>query len=348
MRASQVSDFGLSKSGLTFYGGDEGLPTAWMSPESLQARSWSEKSDVWAFGVTLWELFSCGDIPFANLDEKEISEKILAGERLECPAECPQEVYKVMQICWQKRAEDRPPFRSLRIVLRDAERDVSVADALANARSSSHASSSSSVKSTAAASPSGGDNDRGGGSALGRDSVTGASRVRSGSTSKSVPDHNTMETSKTRIDTTIRRMATAVDNAKIQEDGARALANLAGTSFGRTHIARARGIEALVTAMKTHTQVQQVQECAVAALSNLSASSADNQSKIAERGGIVVLIKAMQEHRDQPLVQQYGATALRNLTLHNAENKKAIAQCRGIDALVTAMQRHPQVHACLR
>eukprot|EP00041_Stephanoeca_diplocostata_P032807 m.1062294 g.1062294 ORF g.1062294 m.1062294 type:complete len:890 (-) comp24214_c0_seq1:1361-4030(-) len=334
----KVSDFGLSKSGRTFYGGDEGMPTAWMSPESLQARSWSEKSDVWAFGVTLWELFSGGDIPFANLNDTEISEKILAGERLECPADCPQEVYKVMQICWQRRAEDRPSFRSLRIVLRDAERDVSVAHALANARSSS---SSSGSKAKAAATPSGGDDGRSGGSASEKKGIT--SSARTGGSDRAVPERTTEEASRARIDATIRRMATAVDNPKIQEEGSRALANLAGTLFGRTHIAKAHGIEALVTAMKTHTHVQQVQECALAAMSNLSSSNSENQSKIAARGGIVVLIKAMQEHQSHPLVQQYGATALRNLTLHNAENKKAIALHHGIDALVTAMKNHPEV-----
>lgn len=69
----KVCDFGLSRAGHTFYGGELAVPVRWMPPESLTHRRWSEKSDVWAFGVVLWEIFSNGCIPFAEIgSEREV------------------------------------------------------------------------------------------------------------------------------------------------------------------------------------------------------------------------------------------------------------------------------------
>lgn len=313
----KVCDFGLTKSGQTFYGGEAAAPVRWMPPESLKERRWSEQSDVWSFGVVLWELFSYGDIPFANLEsDEEVTELVHGGDRLQCPPDCPPQVYKVMQVCWQKRAEDRPTFRSLRILLRDAERDVSVSEALANVRH-------------------GGQGSAAGGKRGGAD--------HEGAKSKAEGKRTTEELQARVEDAIENKMKANLSSARAQEDGSRLLANLAGTAQGRSCIAKMNGIEALVAAMEAHPQVKSVQECAVAALSNLSASNAENQAKIAEKGGIHVLITAMNDHQKKPLVQQYGATALRNLTLHNAENKRKIAQLNGIAALVKAMKLHPDI-----
>eukprot|EP00038_Savillea_parva_P019814 m.29034 g.29034 ORF g.29034 m.29034 type:complete len:908 (+) comp4566_c0_seq1:234-2957(+) len=334
----KIGDFGLSKSGQTYYGGEEGLPAAWLSPETFVERTWSEKSDVWAFGVTLWELFSEGCVPFPDAEsDAKIGEAVVAGDRLGCPDHCPSDVYKVMQFCWQRRPEDRPTFRSLRILLRDAERDVAVLDALMNERSSRRKDSTAST-SGGGASASGG---------MERTSSSSSSRDRGDRDKASGVDKMPPEDAQSRIEHVITRMTSSLRNARIQEEGARILANLAGTAIGRSHIAKMNGIDALIAAMRAHTKVKPVQECAVAALSNLSASHSENQTKIAERGGIEVLISAMTEHRTKPLVQQYGATALRNLTLHNAENKKAIARLKGIDALISAMEAHPH-HASVQ
>jgi serine/threonine protein kinase len=76
----KVCDFGLSRAGSTFYGGDNNVPIRWMPPEALQRRRWSEKSDVWAFGVTLWELFNYGCIPFAELvADADVCKSVLDG-----------------------------------------------------------------------------------------------------------------------------------------------------------------------------------------------------------------------------------------------------------------------------
>lgn len=236
---------------------------------------------------------------------------VAQGQRLPNPVGCPEPVFKVMQACWQKRPEDRPTFRSLRILLRDAERDVHISDALVGSKmvhvSTNHA----------------------GNGNLGRQS----SKVASG-----LGDQDTLEQTSTRVETVILTMQNSLAVARTQEDGARALANLASTAHGRAEIAREGGIETLIASMVAHPKVKQVQECAVAALSNLSASSQENQAKIAQLGGIAALINAMCQHRSKPMIQQYGATALRNLTLHNADNKVAIAREGGISALILAMQ----------
>ena len=78
-------------------------------------------------------------------------------------------------------------------------------------------------------------------------------------------------------------MKSTLDSARVQEEGARVLANLAGTSFGRTYIAKMGGIEVLIAAMRHHTKIKPVQECAVAALSNLSASHPENQVRCVMR-----------------------------------------------------------------
>lgn len=67
---------------------------------------------MWAFGVTLWEMFSYGCIPYADVgSDREVYQLVVSGERLPKPRECPEAVFKVMQACWQKRPEDRPTFR---------------------------------------------------------------------------------------------------------------------------------------------------------------------------------------------------------------------------------------------
>lgn len=236
----KIGDFGLSKSGLTYYGGEEGLPAAWLSPETFAQRTWSEKSDVWAFGVTLWELFSEGCVPFADTESVAlIGKAVVAGDRLSCPVGCPGDVYKVMQFCWQRRPEDRPTFRSLRILLRDAERDVAVQDALANDRSSRRKDSSASTTTS------------GGDASGGADGNRGENGGKGGSGSDKMPP----EDAQSRIEHVIERMTSSLSNARMQEEGARILANLAGTAIGRTHIAKMRGIEALIAAMRAHTKV---------------------------------------------------------------------------------------------
>ena len=72
-----------------------------MSPEALRCRCFSRASDVWAFGVLLWELYSGGALPYRDIDDVGLLEtQLAAGHRLACPPNCPPAEYAVMQRCW--------------------------------------------------------------------------------------------------------------------------------------------------------------------------------------------------------------------------------------------------------
>eukprot|EP00232_Nephroselmis_pyriformis_P019742 CAMPEP_0182888856 /NCGR_PEP_ID=MMETSP0034_2-20130328/21686_1 /TAXON_ID=156128 /ORGANISM="Nephroselmis pyriformis, Strain CCMP717" /LENGTH=485 /DNA_ID=CAMNT_0025022311 /DNA_START=181 /DNA_END=1634 /DNA_ORIENTATION=- len=115
----KISDFGLAKqqytSALQYYNTtNNGIPVRWSSPEVFTQGKWSEASDVWAFGVTLWEIWSDGGIPFGlGPSGAEIQKMVLGGARLDQPDRCPDEVYEVMMKCWAEKPEDRPSFRQL-------------------------------------------------------------------------------------------------------------------------------------------------------------------------------------------------------------------------------------------
>eukprot|EP00900_Chrysochromulina_parva_P014236 jgi/Chrpa1/22813/Chrysochromulina_OHIO_Genome00009326-RA len=85
----KITDFGLVQG--------EAVPFRWMPPEALQRRRFSEKSDVWAFGVTAWELLTGGQIPFAFIAFTEaVAERVCGGERLKRPGECPDALWALM------------------------------------------------------------------------------------------------------------------------------------------------------------------------------------------------------------------------------------------------------------
>lgn len=89
------------------------LPVKWCAIESLDDRLFSEASDVWAFGVVMWEIASYGRMPYDQLKTQEVQRKVREGLRLEKPANCPDELYDLMQQCWRVNRTDRPNFHSL-------------------------------------------------------------------------------------------------------------------------------------------------------------------------------------------------------------------------------------------
>lgn len=113
----KITDFGLSKfldSNEEFYKAESGkVPIKWLAPECIQHRIFTHKSDVWAFGVTIWELLSFGERPFEHLDHKEVLNSLLVGDRLGQPEICTLDVYKIMIQCWLLPAESRPTFKEL-------------------------------------------------------------------------------------------------------------------------------------------------------------------------------------------------------------------------------------------
>lgn len=89
------------------------LPIKWSAPEVLKFNKTSSKSDVWSFGITLWELFSYGEVPYRGMSNKEVSEQVIAGYRLEMPPGCPPEIWNLMKICWAENPKDRPTFSEI-------------------------------------------------------------------------------------------------------------------------------------------------------------------------------------------------------------------------------------------
>ncbi|KAI6650442.1 Protein tyrosine kinase [Oopsacas minuta] len=111
----KVSDFGLSREIYVddYYrhvGAGEKLPAKWMSPESLDDSVYDEKTDVWSFGVVLWEIYSLGRNPYPGVDNHEISVFLKNGKRMERPKMCPVDIYDLMQYCWQGSPDQRPTF----------------------------------------------------------------------------------------------------------------------------------------------------------------------------------------------------------------------------------------------
>ena len=89
------------------------LPIKWTAPEALEKKRFSVYSDVWSFGVVLWEVFSIGVEPFLDWKMGEILPRIKKGERLDRPLGCPKEIYDLMLQCWALTPKQRPLFETL-------------------------------------------------------------------------------------------------------------------------------------------------------------------------------------------------------------------------------------------
>uniref|UniRef100_A0A671YRC8 Tyrosine-protein kinase n=1 Tax=Sparus aurata TaxID=8175 RepID=A0A671YRC8_SPAAU len=103
---AKVSDFGLTKLDLKVSDNVK-LPIKWTAPEALKKEKFSTKSDVWSYGVLLWEIFSYGRQPYPKMSLKEVKERVEGGYRMEAPEECPSGVYALMKICWEQEPRRR-------------------------------------------------------------------------------------------------------------------------------------------------------------------------------------------------------------------------------------------------
>ncbi|KAM4713848.1 non-receptor tyrosine-protein kinase TNK1 isoform 2-T2 [Anableps anableps] len=124
---AKIGDFGLMR-GLSqekdhyIMGAHRRIPFAWCAPESLRIGSFSHSSDVWMFGVTMWEMFTYCEEPWLGLSGRQILFRVeMEGERLEKPTDCPQELYAVMRKCWAINPVDRPSFAELITMLAEAK-----------------------------------------------------------------------------------------------------------------------------------------------------------------------------------------------------------------------------------
>jgi receptor tyrosine kinase-like orphan receptor 1 len=97
------------------------FPVRWMSIESLLSGVYSEMSDVWSFGVLLWEMFSYGIQPYYGQTNPEVIEMIRDRKLLTCPINCPKRIYALMCSCWEEMSDQRPTFTELMRRLRQFE-----------------------------------------------------------------------------------------------------------------------------------------------------------------------------------------------------------------------------------
>ncbi|XP_070195798.1 focal adhesion kinase 1-like isoform X3 [Littorina saxatilis] len=122
----KLGDFGLSRwvEEQSYYKASKGkLPIKWMAPESINFRRFTTASDVWMFGVCIWEILMYGVKPFQGVKNNDVIGKIEAGERLPLPAGCPPSLYNLMCVCWQYEPSKRPSFADLKTWLYEIVED---------------------------------------------------------------------------------------------------------------------------------------------------------------------------------------------------------------------------------
>uniref|UniRef100_A0A8B9RFC6 Receptor protein-tyrosine kinase n=1 Tax=Astyanax mexicanus TaxID=7994 RepID=A0A8B9RFC6_ASTMX len=113
----KITDFGLARlldGDEKEYNADGGkMPIKWMALECIHYRKFTHQSDVWSYGVTIWELMTFGGKPYDGIPTREIPDLLEKGERLPQPPICTIDVYMVMVKCWMIDADSRPKFKEL-------------------------------------------------------------------------------------------------------------------------------------------------------------------------------------------------------------------------------------------
>eukprot|EP00066_Takifugu_rubripes_P013447 XP_011602713.1 PREDICTED: tyrosine-protein kinase SYK [Takifugu rubripes] len=127
---AKISDFGLSKAVAeekNYYKakGHGKWPVKWYAPECINYFKFSSKSDVWSFGVLMWEAFSYGQKPYKGMKGNEVMQMIESGQRMDAPVNCPSEMYDLMRACWTYKVEGRPEFTVVEPRLREYYYDIS-------------------------------------------------------------------------------------------------------------------------------------------------------------------------------------------------------------------------------
>ncbi|XP_034021385.1 fibroblast growth factor receptor 1-A-like, partial [Thalassophryne amazonica] len=123
----KIADFGLARDihHIDYYKKmtNGRLPVKWMAPEALFDRIYTHQSDVWSFGVLLWEIFTLGGSPYPGIPVEELFKLLKEGHRMEKPSACTQELYLMMRECWHAVASRRPTFSQL---VEDLDRTLSL------------------------------------------------------------------------------------------------------------------------------------------------------------------------------------------------------------------------------
>ncbi|XP_047674880.1 ephrin type-A receptor 7 isoform X6 [Tachysurus fulvidraco] len=118
----KVSDFGLSRvidddpeAVYTTTGGK--IPVRWTAMEAIQYRKFTSASDVWSYGIVMWEVMSYGERPYWDMSNQDVIKAIEEGYRLPAPMDCPPGLHQLMLDCWQKERADRPKFDQIVAIL---------------------------------------------------------------------------------------------------------------------------------------------------------------------------------------------------------------------------------------
>ncbi|XP_073730613.1 fibroblast growth factor receptor 1-A [Misgurnus anguillicaudatus] len=123
----KIADFGLARDvhHIDYYKKTTNgrLPVKWMAPEALFDRVYTHQSDVWSFGVLLWEIFTLGGSPYPGVPVEELFKLLREGHRMDRPSACTHELYLMMKDCWHAVPTQRPTFRQL---VEDLDRTLSM------------------------------------------------------------------------------------------------------------------------------------------------------------------------------------------------------------------------------
>uniref|UniRef100_A0A8C2JLY3 receptor protein-tyrosine kinase n=1 Tax=Cyprinus carpio TaxID=7962 RepID=A0A8C2JLY3_CYPCA len=116
----KVSDFGLSRfleddtSDPTYTSALGGkIPIRWTAPEAIQYRKFTSSSDVWSYGIVMWEVMSYGERPYWDMSNQDVINAIEQDYRLPPPMDCPNALHQLMLDCWQKDRNNRPKFNQI-------------------------------------------------------------------------------------------------------------------------------------------------------------------------------------------------------------------------------------------
>ncbi|XP_051879256.1 tyrosine-protein kinase SRK2-like isoform X2 [Pristis pectinata] len=118
----KISDFGLTKllKGTSATEIPDGqFPIKWTAPEVTSKNQISMQSDVWSFGIVLYEIFTFGKVPYPGMPNKNVLKELVKGYRMPCPNGCPQPIYNIMKECWNEVPSQRPSFSTLKLQLED-------------------------------------------------------------------------------------------------------------------------------------------------------------------------------------------------------------------------------------
>jgi len=131
----KIGDFGLSQSVDTESSSSLALPVKWCAPEIIDGSSkYGIKSDVWSFGIVVWEIFSYGGTPYPEMSGMEAVKWILEGNRMSLPPNCPKQVVEMVNQCWVDDPQKRLSFEILQHILNKIldEWDASTSDIYLN------------------------------------------------------------------------------------------------------------------------------------------------------------------------------------------------------------------------